>query len=105
MKFEFSPHVAFQVRDYHNAVRFYKQVLGMEEISSSDSEAHLRCGGMNFYIENSEGGFTFFEFRVESVSEATELLEKSGCRVTHTYNEKSRMFADPFGMRFHIWEE
>jgi catechol 2,3-dioxygenase-like lactoylglutathione lyase family enzyme len=105
MKFEFSPHVAFQVKDYDKAVAFYKDVLGMEEVSSSANESHLKCGPMNFYVENSDGGFTFFEFKVESVAKAAEVLQGNGCRVTHTYNEKSIMFADPYGMRFHIWEE
>ncbi len=105
MKFEFSPHVAFQVKNYNKAVEFYSNVIGMELIEKSDGEAHLKCGDMNFYAENSDGGFTFFEFKVESVKDAQELLEKNGCRVTHTYSEKSKMIADPFGMRFHILED
>jgi catechol 2,3-dioxygenase-like lactoylglutathione lyase family enzyme len=105
MKFEFSPHIAFQVKDYDNAISFYRDVIGMEVVSSSPKETHMKCGPMNFYIENSDGGFTFFEFRVDSVARAEELLESKGCRVTHTYSDKSKMFADPYGMRFHIWEE
>lgn len=105
MKFEFSPHVAFQVKNYDKAVEFYKDVIGMVEVSTSESETHLKCGPINFYVENSDGGFTFFEFRVESVAKAEELLARNGCRITHTYNDKSKMFADPFGMRFHIWED
>lgn len=50
MKFEFSPHVAFQVKNYDQAVKFYKDVLGMEEVSTSESETHLKCGPVNFLM-------------------------------------------------------
>lgn len=105
MKFEFSPHIAFQVRDLEKATSFYRDVLGMEVVSSDENESHMKCGPINFYAENSEGNATFFEFKVESVSEASEILEQNGCRITQEYSPKSRMFADPFGMRFHIWED
>lgn len=105
MKFEFSPHIAIQVRDYDKAIPFYRDVLGMEVVESGKDETHLKCGQVNFHVENSDSGATFFEFRVESVSEATKILEQNGCRMTHEYSAKSRMFADPFGLRFHIWED
>ena len=105
MKFEFSPNIAFQVKDYDKAIPFYRDVLGMEVVSSGKGETHLRCGPMNFYAESADGGATFLEFKVENVSEATEILEQNGCRMTQEYSPKSRMFADPFGMRFHIWED
>jgi hypothetical protein len=47
-------------------------------------------------MENSPEGFTFFEYKVEDVSAAKELLEKEGCKVTQVYSEKSLMFADPY---------
>lgn len=105
MKFEFSPHIAFQVKDYNKAREFYENVLGMEVIETSDKDTHLKSGQMNFYMENSDNGFTFFEFKVEDVSKAKEELEKEGCKVTQVYSEKSLMIADPYGMRFHIWQD
>lgn len=105
MKFEFSPHIAFQVKDYNKAKEFYWKVLGMEVVKSSDKETHFRSGQMNFYMENSDRGFTFFEFKVENVTKAKEELEKEGCKVTQIYSEKSLMIADPYGMRFHIWQD
>lgn len=105
MKFEFSPHIAFQVEDYKNAKEFYEKTLGMEVISTSDTETHFKKGGMNFYMESAETGFTFFEFKTEDVKAAKEELEKAGCKVTQVYSDKSIMFADPYGMRFHVWSE
>jgi len=105
MKFEFSPHIAFQVRDYKNAKNFYEKILGMEVVSSSDKETHFKKGLMNFYMEDSESKYTFFEFKVDNINEAKEMLEKEGCKVTQVYSEKSLMFADPYGMRFHVWQD
>ena len=103
MKFEFSPHIAFQVKDYDNAKEFYEKVLGMEIISTSENETHFKKGNMNFYMERSDSGSTFFEFKVDDVKAARAELEKEGCKVTQEYSDKSIMIADPFGMKFHIW--
>ncbi|HMS33277.1 MAG TPA: VOC family protein [Ignavibacteria bacterium] len=103
MKYTFSPHIAIQVKDYSKAKDFYEKVLGMEIETASDKETHFKKDGINFYMEASDSGFTFFEFKVDDVNSAREELEKEGCKVTQVYSEKSIMFADPFGMRFHIW--
>jgi catechol 2,3-dioxygenase-like lactoylglutathione lyase family enzyme len=105
MKFEFSPYIAFQVKDYDKAVKFYRDVLGFEAIKEHPDETEFRKGPINFFAENSESGNTFFEFKVESVAEARKLLESEGCKVTQEYSEKSIIIADPYGMKFHIWEE
>ena len=105
MKFEFSPYIAFQVKDYDNARKFYENVLGMEVIKSSGEETYFKKGDINFCVENSGSGLTFFEFKVDDVKSSKEKLEKEGCKVTQIYSEKSMMISDPFGMRFHIWED
>jgi len=105
MKFELSPHIAFQVKEYDKALKFYRDVLGMETVKTSEKETHFKCGPTHFYMENSPEGFTFFEFKVDDVNAAKELLEKEGCKVTQVYSEKSLMFADPYGMRFHVWQD
>ncbi len=70
MKFEFSPHIAIQVKDYAKAKDFYERVLGMEIVNVADKETHFKCGMMNFYVENNPSEKTFFEFKVESVFDA-----------------------------------
>ncbi|RPI18696.1 MAG: VOC family protein [Ignavibacteriae bacterium] len=105
MKFEFSPYVAFQVKDYHKAVEFYEKVLGWNIIEKGEKESHFKIGPMNFFAENSPSGFTFFEFRTDNFEEARKTLEENGCVITQTYNDKSMMFKDPYGMCFHIFEE
>jgi len=105
MKFEFSPHIAIQIKDYEKAKEFYEKALGMEVVTSGEKEAHFKKDGINFYMESSEKGNTFFEFKVDDIEEAKKLLEINGCIITNVYSEKSLMIADPFGMKFHIWQK
>ena len=106
MKFQFSPYVAVQVKDFDKAIDFYKRVMGMEFLETKDNDTYLKSGPMCFVFENAlEGKSVFFEFKVSNIKEARELLEKEGCKVTHVYSEKSIMFSDPYGMNFHVWGE
>lgn len=105
MKFEFSPYVAVQVKDYDKAIDFYKRVMGMEFLEAKDNDTYLKSGPMCFVFENNpESKSVFFEFKVSSVKEALELLEKEECKVTYVYSEKSIIISDPYGMNFHVWE-
>ena len=105
MKFEFSPYIAVQVNNYEKATDFYQHVMGMELVEVKGNDTYLKSGPLCFVFENApEGKSVFFEFKVNSVKDARQLLEKEGCKVTRVYNEKSMMFADPFGMNFHVWE-
>jgi catechol 2,3-dioxygenase-like lactoylglutathione lyase family enzyme len=105
MKFEFSPYVAFQVKDYNKAVDFYEKILGWKLVKKDEKETHFQSGIMNFFAESSDKGYTFFEFKTDNIQEAQELLEANGCVITQTYSDKSMMFKDPYGMCFHIFEE
>lgn len=105
MKFQFSPYIAVQVKHFDKAIKFYKEILGMEVTQILEGETYLKKDEINFCMENSDSGFTFFEFKVDSVKDAKELLENEGCRVTQIYSDKSMLIADPYGMRFHIWED
>ena len=108
MKFEYSPYIAVQVKDFKNAIDFYQRVLGIEFNYTKDNDTYLKSGMMNFVFENAPVGAhkaVFFEFKVKNMKEARELLEKEGCIVTREYIEKNMMFSDPYGMNFHIFEE
>lgn len=105
MKFEFSPYIAFQVKDYKNSVTFYENVLGWKLIEKGNKESHFQSGPLNFFAEDNSSGYTFFEFRTDNFEEAKKLLEKNGCKITQIYSDKSMMFKDPYGMCFHIFEE
>ncbi len=38
MKFEFSPYIAVQVKNYDRAIAFYKNVMGMEFVEAKGSD-------------------------------------------------------------------
>jgi len=105
MKFEYSPHIAINIKDRNNAGDFYRRVLGMEFVEEKQGDLHFKAGTMNFYFAEGKPGETFLEFKVESVKEACELLVSEGCTVTKVYSEKSVMISDPHGVNFHIWED
>ena len=60
MKFEFSPHIAFQVKDYVKAKDFYEKILGMEIISTSETETHFKKKRDKFLYGSIRFGFYFF---------------------------------------------
>jgi catechol 2,3-dioxygenase-like lactoylglutathione lyase family enzyme len=105
MKFEYSTNIAINVKDRDKAADFYSRVLGMEYIEEKHGDKIFGVGPLTFYVAEGKPGQTFFEFRVDSVSDARKLLESEGCKVSHEYSEKSLMISDPYGMNFHIWEE
>lgn len=108
MNFKFSPYIAIPVKDNDKAVDFYKRVMGMEFKSANGNDTYLTKDRINFVFENSpDAAFNavFFEFKVESVAEARSLLVSEGCTVIQVFSEKSVMVQDPYGMRFHIWED
>ncbi|MGF7016183.1 hypothetical protein HNR27_003552 [Ornithinibacillus bavariensis] len=35
---------------------------------------------------------------------AKDILVQHGCQVTHIFNDKSVIIADPFGLNFHLFE-
>lgn len=101
----FSPHIAFQVRNYKEAVNFYVNILGFELVKQGERESHLRLGEVNFYVEDSVQGYTFLEFETNDIESEKVKLENSGCKLEKTHLEKSFMVEDPYGFRFHIWEK
>jgi catechol 2,3-dioxygenase-like lactoylglutathione lyase family enzyme len=108
MNFKFSPYIAIPVKNNDKAVDFYKRVLGMEFKSAKGSETYLTKDGINFVFEDSpDNAFdaVFFEFKVESVLEARAMLVSEGCLILQVFSDKSVMVQDPYGMRFHIWED
>ncbi|MHA6250424.1 DUF899 family protein [Oceanobacillus sp. CAU 1775] len=102
--FHLTNNVAIQVDNYEKALDFYKNTLGMKLEQPFENEAKFSIDGQNFYIENAKGNNVFFEFAVKNFELKKEKLIKAGCKVTQEYNKKSVMIADPFGLKFHLYE-
>ncbi len=102
----FSPHIAVSVRDYDNALEFYSKVLGLSLTKRQDHESEFDAGGVTLHIENNAAEqHTWLEFRVEDVEVLKSKLELAGCILQRTHLQKSYLVVDPYGMRFHIWED
>jgi catechol 2,3-dioxygenase-like lactoylglutathione lyase family enzyme len=116
-EFKFSPHVAIQVRDRHRAVAFYREILGFELLEDGATESMMRKGPITFFMEGIDGpppgenagtsstaGTTFWEFEVVDFAAAHRRLLDAGCRETKRYAPTSVMVADPYGLRFHLFQ-
>jgi catechol 2,3-dioxygenase-like lactoylglutathione lyase family enzyme len=108
MKFEFSPHIAFQVTDYKKAIDFYEHTLGLPVDSRGETESALKAGGVTFYAEDSGRGLIHFEFKTDDLPAAKTHLEEAGCELRETRTPEgttSYYVKDPYGMRFHLYSD
>ncbi len=96
--------IAIQVKDFEKAVRFYEETIGMKVEKDFGDETRLSFNGMNFFMERSDGNQVFFEFATDEFDDMKERLLEKGCEITKEYSEKSVMMADPYGMKFHLFE-
>lgn len=115
MKMSFSPHVAFQVVRLDEAVDFYRDILGMELIETTDVEVVLKSGPMTFHVEERSAGTdlptseakTFFEFETDDLDEARRRLDEKGCRIVDVQTpegQDSLLVEDPYGFHFHVFQ-
>ncbi|MFA9557952.1 DUF899 family protein [Evansella sp. AB-rgal1] len=102
--FQLTNNIAVQVHDYEKAITFYEETLGFELKTSYDNETKFFINGTYFFVENNPQKSTFFEFAVDDIVAMKEVLLKKGCKITKEYNDKSLMLADPYGLKFHIFE-
>lgn len=102
--FQLTGNIAFAAGNYEKAIAFYETVIGMTAQFSNESETKFSMNGNFFYVENKRPDGVFFEFAVDSFSEAKASLLQAGCTVTEEISEKRVMVTDPFGLKFHIFE-
>ncbi|WP_108671635.1 DUF899 family protein [Peribacillus acanthi] len=102
--FHLTNNIAIGVSDYEKALSFYQDVLGFKLEQSFPNETKFSMGGSNFYIENTDVQYTYFEFYVDQIEPAKKMLLENSCIITHVYSDKSMLVADPFGLKFHLFE-
>lgn len=107
LTFTFSPHIAVQVSRYREAIRFYRDVLGMGLEHQGERESELTCGPITFHVEDAPSGHTFFEFKVSDLARARDVLVEAGCTLQATSTpegDESYLVSDPYGLKFHLFE-
>ena len=102
--FQLTNNIAIGVANYEEALQFYQTIFGMQVVKTFENETMLSMSGTNFFIEKSENNSLFFEFAVENMESAKRILLENGCEVTKEYSDTSVLIADPFGMKFHLFE-
>lgn len=102
--FQLTNNIAIGVKDYENALAFYKEVIGMKVEQIFENETKLTMSGTTFFIENNPANNIHFEFAVEDIEAAKNLLLEKGCQITKEHSSKSVMIEDPFGLKFHLFE-
>lgn len=102
--FQLTNNIAIGVKDYQNAIAFYREILGMKVAQIFENETKFTISGTNFFIESSSESIVHFEFAVEDIETTKSLLLEKGCQITKVYSPKSVLVKDPFGMRFHLYE-
>jgi predicted dithiol-disulfide oxidoreductase (DUF899 family)/predicted enzyme related to lactoylglutathione lyase len=102
--FQLTNNIALQINNYQDAIKFYEKTIGMTVAGTFDNETKFTFGGTNFYVENSDANNVYFEFAVGNFENAKAKLLEAGCQVTKEYHEKSIMVADPYGLKFHLFE-
>ncbi|WP_075619663.1 DUF899 family protein [Paenisporosarcina indica] len=102
--FHITNNIAVQVKDYDKAINFYENILGMKLERSFEKETKFSVGGNHLFIEDSKSENVFFEFAVKDFQHARDKLVEHGCIITKDYHEKSVLVADPFGLKFHLFE-
>jgi len=106
MKLEFCPYVAFKVKDYPNAIRFYKDVMGLSLSEPSPGAAEFTCGPITFYPEDRENPALYFEFKTDNLALAKAEVIAAGCRIEPGGDESESCYVhDPYGFTFHLYEE
>ncbi len=110
--FKFSSNIAIQVKDFNNAISFYKNVLGFNfnVIRPYDGveEAVMEKDGVTFYMEKvkeNPPGTVFFEFETEDMIAAEQKLRHAGCNIYLELTPYSKMVKDPYGILFHLYEK
>src|SRR3989338_1973374 len=107
MSFEITNHVAIQVKNLSQAADFYKNFMGMTILNHHNNEVVIKCGDIVFHAEEGSKEQTFFDFKVQDLEASKQKLQLAGCNITETYCDqgKSYLVSDPFGMKFHMYQE
>lgn len=115
--FRSSTYIALQVRKRAEAVRFYTEVLGLQgsrNPAEPECEVTLKHGPVTLVVDEcgpgqEEGvGKVFFEFVTNDLEKAKASVLANGCtfgRTTSGGGFIGQMVNDPFGMRFHIYQQ
>lgn len=113
--FRLTRFVAVQVRDWDEAIVFYRDVIGLRLAAGHSNEVRFDGDAITLFVERIDdgeplaaparfAGKTFMEFEVSDFASASAQLLAAGCRISPSgAGPLSAMVSDPFGLSFHIY--
>ena len=102
--YQLTNYIALEVDHYEDAIKFYENTLGMKLEKKYDSETKFSLNGTYFFIANNPEKNVYFEFAVDNFDKVIGKLIEAGCHITKVYHDKNVMIADPYGLKFHLFE-
>jgi catechol 2,3-dioxygenase-like lactoylglutathione lyase family enzyme len=106
MQFTFSRCFLMQTPDLEGALKFYRDTLGLEQVSTQPGETELKAGQFRFFLDKGEPMGPVMEYVVPDLDAAKEILLTAGCTVVRWDGlGKSCYLRDPFGMVFNVFQE
>jgi catechol 2,3-dioxygenase-like lactoylglutathione lyase family enzyme len=86
-----------------DAVKFYKEVVGLRVASRGEKIVGFETGSFKLYVGKGRGHGPVFEFLVPDVHAAKARLLEAGCILVEEDPELPRCYVrDPYGMTFNI---
>lgn len=102
--YKLNPTVAIEVKNYEEALRFYREVLGMSAVGRS-GEGKAGCllckEDVTLFVMDSPEGNSWLSLESEDIEGARKQLVESGCEVTAA-PLGGYLVVDPFGTRFYL---
>ncbi len=107
MRYEMSPNIAIYVKDLDRAKAFYIDILGFQEIPSSERWVELKSGPNSlFLIQSDTESGAVHELFVDDLETARKDLIAQGCEILRWMGKGNDCYVkDPFGVLFNIWEK
>jgi catechol 2,3-dioxygenase-like lactoylglutathione lyase family enzyme len=106
MPFKLSHCVAVHVKDREAAVKFYREVLGLETVETDLPQIEFKTDPIRLFLDEADRPATVMEFLVPDVEAARRELEAAGCTVLRWQGKGGDCYIrDPFGFVFNLWQE
>ncbi len=105
MPYKMSRCVCLETPDKEGAIKFYRDVFGLE-VQQNDGECtELDGDHFRLFIDQREKPQVIFEFLVPNLEQARDELVAAGCEVLRWEGKgKPCYLRDPYGMIFNLWE-
>src|SRR4030067_3183852 len=106
MQFKFSRCFAYQTPDVDKAIKFYRDVIGLELVENTAETIEFRAGQFRFFLDKGPTMGPIMELVVADLEAGKAALLEAGCQVDRGGGKGRPCYMkDPFGLLFNVFEE